>query len=222
MIETPPNWGEDNLSEFLDTAFRYNLKHFESNFKHFDGLQKLDAEIRRMTNITKIIDMDVAFPTFLLLRSHAAFLGATRLVLSGQIPEAYMVMRGCLESALYAHYLKNNPGIAQLYLSRHDDASTRKAFRKNFPAYNTMRDALIQEDEKTGEALSDLYEITIDFGAHPNSPMLAFSYTSEIGYAGQKYLDNHGNAFEICLACCKRVGMCSILIYRLIYPSTVE
>ena len=58
------------------------------------------------------------FSALFLYRSHAALLGGVRLALSGQVPEAYMVLRGCLENALYGLYISRNSESVVTWLNR--------------------------------------------------------------------------------------------------------
>ena len=57
------------------------------------------------------------FPTLCLLRAHAAYFAAVRLSISGQVAEAYMVIRKCIENALYGFYLSKNPDDCQIFAS---------------------------------------------------------------------------------------------------------
>jgi hypothetical protein len=219
MITTPTAWAEDDLSEFLDEAFKNNLATFVRFPVHFEHLETIDAALRRLVGAILISKADMILPSQLMLRSHAAFLSAVRLVTSGQLAEAFMVMRGCLETALYAHHLKVDPSVALVYMSRNDGGDALKNFKKNFPSYGQMRDALIAENKNTGEALSKLYEITIDFGAHPNPFMLFTNFSKEVGDAGQQYFNFDADAFGMCVTCCERVGMCMLRIFELLHPA---
>jgi hypothetical protein len=219
MITTPTAWAEDDLSEFLDEAFKNNLATFVRFPVHFEHLQTIDIAFRTLESEILVSELKMMLPSQLMLRSHAAFLGAVRLVASGQLAEAFMVMRGCLETALYAHHLKVDPSVALVYMSRNDGRDALKNFRKNFPSYGKMRDALMVENKNTGETLSELYEITIDFGAHPNPLMLSTNFSMEPGDAGQQYFNFNNNAFGLCVTCCARVGMCVLKVFELLHPA---
>jgi len=104
--------------------------------------------------------------------SHAAFLAAVKLAVSGELPPAYMVFRGCLEDALYGFFLFHHRELRSVWMARQDSEETKKKVRKEF-AIGTMRGFLTEKNPAVGEQFGIAYETTIDFGAHPNT--LAFT-----------------------------------------------
>jgi hypothetical protein len=84
------------------------------------------------TIIENLINPPELGPSFFLPRSHASHLGAVRLVLSGQLPESYMLLRGCLENALYGFYISGRPGIFEIWLRRHDDEQSKDRVKNQF------------------------------------------------------------------------------------------
>ena len=218
----PQGWTDDELSAFLEDAHQASYATFVRRPTEYGRLRIIDDAFRRVVGAVEIDQVDKLVPSMLMLRCHANFLGAVRLAISTQIAEAYMVIRGCLESALYAHHFSIDPDAAALYWTRHDGEKARRDFRKGFPSYGAMRDALAAADPDTGQALSRLYEAAIDFGAHPNPFMLVSNSFQESGTMGQTYLNPDGDQFDVCLKICAGAGMCGLRIFRRLYPDKFD
>jgi hypothetical protein len=214
----PPSWADDSLSRFIkDTLFNtyatfHNLK---TPYNRLKGTHILFAKI--VDNIEGTPDW---FAAFFLVRSHSAFLGAVRLALSGQIPEAYMVLRGCLENALYGLYVTRNPSSQETWLRRHDDEESKKKVKKEFKISNLL-DLLEKNDKKLRSIAGDLYERTVDYGGHPNER--AFFSVAKKSVDEHKttiqsgYLIGNEPALQLCLKSCAQIGLCSLSIFQLIY-----
>ncbi len=162
---TPKDWGADPLGKFLEVA-HYNMVATFSNLRpQYNALAKID---RIFSDIIDCLNQspELVAP-FFLIRSHSSFRGAVRLCLSGQIPEAQMVLRGCLESALYGLYVAGDTNREEIWLRRHDDDASQRRVRNEFATRNLM-DHLNSIDSKTQKIAQRLYDRTIDYGAHPN------------------------------------------------------
>ena len=102
----PPKWGEDPLSEFIDMARHNTFATYANCPEQYSILKKIhDIYKLVIDNLHKTHD---PFANFFILKAHSAYLGAVRFAISGQCAEAYMVLRGCLESAIYGLYLSQN------------------------------------------------------------------------------------------------------------------
>ena len=161
----PPGWGEDSLSAFIENALHNTYATFHN----------LKPQYNRLNNIHLVFDSIVHnldrspdwFATFFLFRSHSAFLGGVRLVLSGAIPEAYMLLRGCLETAFYGFYTRGDNQRQEIWLRRHDDEKSKAKVKKEFTIRNVLN-FLKSKDESLYKISNELYVRTIDLGAHPN------------------------------------------------------
>ncbi len=109
---------------------------------------------------------ELLLPMFL-GRAHAAYTNAVLLVLSGASPECFMVIRGCLENAVYALHLQRNPDSQRVWLERKRNNNARKACRNLFTYGNTHK-TLALEDTTLKDAVDALYQKCLDCGAHPN------------------------------------------------------
>lgn len=123
----PRAWGADTLSEFVDGAFANVLATFTTRRNTMSGWPRSTAALSRFAS--NLLNPNPLVQAFLLLRSHAAFRSACRLALSGQAAETFVVIRSCLEHALYALHIHKDPALAEVWLGRHDgnDERSRKA-----------------------------------------------------------------------------------------------
>lgn len=161
------------------------------------------------------------FVPLFLLRTHSSYLGGGHLALAGQVPESYMLIRGCLENAAYAFYFHRNPDSHQRWLRRHDSPKTKRAVEEEFRIRALLR-VLRGRDQKLGEAATLLYERTIDFGAHPNeravTQMLRLTETEAQRRFDMRYLIGHGEAMQLCLKTAAQAGICGLKVFEYVFP----
>ena len=89
------------------------------------------------------------------------------MVMSGQAAEAYILMRGCLEAAMYALHIEINPDLRMIWLNRDKDPESRNACINRFQQRKVAK-TLQDKSKWLSEIATQLYEHTIDLGAHPN------------------------------------------------------
>jgi hypothetical protein len=214
----PPEWGADFLSEFIKTAYENTFATFANLRVEYKLLRVID-EIFRLV-IENLINTSEWFAGFFLLRTHASFLGGVRLSCSGQIPEAYMVLRGCLENALYGLYLSKHPESCEKWLCRHDSEDAYRRVKQEFQI-RRLQDFLAEIDNNLYQATNSLYNRTIDYGAHPNERAL----TSNLRRTEKNncitfdlnYLTGNSLGLRLCLKSTAQIGVCSLYIFRHVY-----
>lgn len=140
--------------------------------------------------------------------------------MSGQVPEAYMVLRGALECALYGLYVARKPSVSEIWLRRDEDEVSRRKVRKEFKVANVFQ-VLELEDQKLRKIARNLYERTIDYGGHPNqqaflSVMKQQSDDSKITFQSA-YMIGNEDALHLCLKSCAQIGICALSIFRLVF-----
>ena len=216
--EEPPRWGDASLSKFIENAIQNSFATF-SNLRPqcvlLPEIDKVFRSVQENLNHTK-----EWFPAIFLLRAHSAYLGGARLSLSGQVPEAYMVLRGCLENSLYGLYLSHSPASQETWLRRHDDEKSKKQVRNEFAISSLMR-FLESLDPKSGKVVSSLYELTIDFGAHPNERALTStlqqSETQDSIRFDLIYLTGNTPLLHMCLKNTAQIGISSLDVFRNVF-----
>jgi len=156
-------------------------------------------------------------------RTHGAYLASVRLALSGQVTEAYMVSRGCLENGLYASYIKADPTIKEenpertkIWMERDENEDSLRKFRKVFSASKVLKN--VEEIEsRLGSKARKLYEFAIRQGAHPNIGGLVT--TSKISLKGGTIdLLQRGDQLtcKICVQTITQVGVCCLKIFTVV------
>ncbi len=171
MEGTLPPWDRDPLSAFLSEAER-NARVSSLKLPDVYGLlQRVHSAFQSLAAIIEKDHQAGLLPSrFLMARTHAAWLAAVRLGMSGQAVEAYPVLRAAIEDAWYALHLAkdpNPPSRVTTWLRRNDDQAAKAQCKAEFAVAN-VRATHAALDSATATALQTLYEWTIELGAHPN------------------------------------------------------
>jgi len=165
MLGKPPLDEYRPLRTFLDDA-HHNTKVVEQDFGVL--FQKLDAISRAYSQLIGLLDFSSDwFLVFFVLRSHSSFLAGATLATSTQVPDSYGAARSVLENTIYAFYLWRHKDLLETWIKRQEDDDTKKRVRDSFK-HGTMLTELEQYDGQYGKVYRQLYEDTIDMGAHPN------------------------------------------------------
>jgi hypothetical protein len=225
-LKPPEGWGQDPLSAFIETARQNTFATFANLKAIYGRLRDIDLLFVKATaNLHGLRDDAALLPATFLLRAHFSYRGACRLVLSGQIPEAYMVLRGSLENSLYGLFLHTHSEKAETWLRRHDDDASKKKVRDEFKI-GPMLALLESKDAATGKAVQDLYDRTIDFGAHPNE--LAFTSNARVEHTDTarrfdlNCLAGDSPALRLGLKSAAQSGVGSLRIFRLVFRERFE
>jgi len=225
-LKPPEEWAHDPLSAFIETA-RQNIFATFANLKSpYNRLRDIDRLFVRATeNLHGLRDDADLLPATFLLRAHSSYRGACQLALSGQLPEAYMVLRGCLENSLYGLFLYTHPEKAETWPRRSDDDASKRKVKAEFQV-GPMLSLLDSKDAVTGKAVHGLYELTIDFGAHPNELALTSNARAENAKGARRfelsYLTGDSTALRLCLKTTAQVGVGGLRIFRLIFRERFE
>jgi hypothetical protein len=222
-IKVPKDWGEDYISNFIQSAYRNSIVTFTKykNAPILKAIYEIDSLFHLATKIQYGQD-ERLLPNFI-GRCHSAYLGSVQLSTGGQVVEAYMLLRSCVENALYALYIDNDPTYdteeperAITWLNRGKDKDSTAKCRQIFQ-YGKVRDNLIEQDETLGQEAESLYKRTIDYGAHPN--FYGHITTSSATKTGVtiRYLTPGTPEFKLCVQTAVEVGICSLNIFNIIF-----
>ena len=166
-----PPWGKDIFSEVLKSV-EYNTLISTKNYHKIYGLIISTYEL--MVDAGKAMNYRMhpndMFPAFLFLRVQSSFIASIRMILGGQSVEAHPIMRLMIEQAWYGLYIKLDPtppNRRKIWTNRNDSDADKKKCKKEFTIANVRR-AHGVVDPEASEELWNLYEHTIDYGAHPN------------------------------------------------------
>lgn len=220
----PPGWADDKLSNFFQLSYE-NLWATFANLEEFATLKEIN-KLFFLFNENLKFNADVCkdsdpFAAMFTAQAHCCYMAAAFLSTSGQLQPAYMVLRGSLEQSLYGFYFDRHFEMAKTWLERMDSEAAKRKVRKEFRP-SAMIAELITVDKRVGRLTERLYEQTIDFGGHPNIAGL-ISTLQMHGTERQKllkllYHTGHTPEFRRCLRVNAQVGLCSLAIFRLIFP----
>lgn len=217
-MRLPKRWAEDPLSEFIQDAFKNSLATFVHKKHAFDLLLKTDGAFRRIGQ--NLDNAGNPLAPALLHRSHSAFLASCRLSMSGQATETFPLLRSCLEYALYALHINENPSYAEVWLRRHENEESLRTVKRSFKHVHVM-ETLLNFDEALHNDLSQLYEQTIDFGGHPNergvSSSTAMRTEGDTIVIRNQLLHGDSLALGYALKITAQIGLGSMKVFRLIF-----
>lgn len=219
LARKPKGWGEDDLSLFIEHAYLNSLASFVKHKDRFVKLAAVDCAYGRVTD--GLDNVSSWFSALFAFRAHSSFRASCRLAVSGQAPEAYMVMRGCLENALYGWYLAVRPNLRDIWLARHKDESSFAAVKKGFKP-SVMLSSLRENAPLVAAVATTLYNRTIDLGAHPNEQsLMQVLRISDHGSERRLHVDYLSSdqevAFGLCIRSAAQVGICALDMLGLVF-----
>jgi len=221
--DTPPFWADDDLSFFIQMANENTYAIFNNKKKEFEIIKNVDQLYG--TIIDNLKNPKDFLASMLLLRSHATYRGACRMSLSGQIYEAFVLLRSCIESSLYALHINKNPSAGKKWIDRHKSEESLKDARNEFK-FSTVIKTLQSVDSSISQTTKLIYERTIDFGGHPNERAIASSM-KVIEKEGRKeyqqlYLIGNTKILTYGLNSTAQVGLCALYILRHVFKERFD
>jgi hypothetical protein len=171
-IPEPPGWGGDKLSECLDQSRRNVLARFVTQQPTYQRLAEIDRTYQLICH--SLLDPPSWFVSIFLLRAHSSYLAAAHLARAGQLPETYMLLRGCLENAVYGFYFHHKPESHERWLRRHENAKAGKIMRDEFKIARMLR-LLTEHDSECGPTGISIRLICSRFAIilHPMSSLIS-------------------------------------------------
>jgi len=222
--EFPDKWQSDSLTKFIDVAIDNIVATFYRDKNECPVLIEID-------NIFQSIATALDHPgnklveSMLLYRTHSAFRASAMLAMSGMNPESFAQLRTCLENALYALHIHKNAGLDEIWLNRHIDEDSLKAVKNKFRISDTKK-TLKDASTKHYEVASQLYERTIDFGAHPNEMATTSSLIIEEKDGNIKLQQTYASGGNMqqrhVMKSAAQVGVCSLFILREIFKERFD
>lgn len=106
------------------------------------------------------------------IQAYYSLLAAAKVAISGHAAATYPLYRTAIEAACYSFMINHDPELSKIWIDRHKDDASKKLCRKGFTS--AVRDAakLIEKhayiSDGTEQWIADGYDLSIDFGAHPN------------------------------------------------------
>jgi hypothetical protein len=220
----PIGWGNDSLTQFLDTCRENQVATFATKRSEAIDLTTIDGMFRQL--LDGAINPKPILPVGFLLRAHAAYLAAVGAAMAGQLYELQALLRVCLEQGGYAHFIGNDQQRWERWMGRHDSPDATRAVRKEFQHVKIV-EHLKAANAEIGRVYSELYDRAIEYGAHPNERGTSLSSTIEDIEDGGKrfntvYLHGDGFMLDFALRTTAQVGICVLRIAQIIYPSRMQ
>jgi hypothetical protein len=162
----------EDFFEALRTNQRANQKIYPESYAI---IARIDACFVRAGE--NLINPKPEIAGILLLRCQHAFKAAAAMALAGQAADVFPVLRSVLEYAGYCLLIAETPSLESVFILRHADEAAMKEQRDAFQI-KAVKGAVSRHCTAALTTLyDDLYQRTIDFGAHPN-PHAVLSVTS--------------------------------------------
>src|SRR6266849_2245832 len=220
-----PLWEGDDLSAFLSNAQRNERTSALKMPDVYAVLQCVHAVFQQASTITEKEHNANLLPTrFLMARAHAAWLAATRQGLSGQVVEAYPVVRAVIEASWYALHLAkdpNPPTRVVIWLRRNDNKASKERCKTEFTVAN-VRATHSALDPAAAAVLQTLYDRTIELGGHPNErgvlAAMTRTDTGQVRIFGVVFLTDNLVAIAVALKTAVEAAVGALKTFRLIFP----
>src|SRR4051812_13780763 len=123
-VDVPADWANDELSKFIDMASSNAFASFALLPVQYKKASAVDNALLLLC--ANLSDAGDWFAPLFALKSHSCYRAAVGLAMAGQSPEAFMVMRGALESALYGLYIHKNEAALEIWMKRNDGPEEKK------------------------------------------------------------------------------------------------
>ena len=166
-----PLWDNDPLSSLLADASRNERITALKLPKVYSLLKQVHAVFESVADAIRTDPQEgLLLPYLLFFRVHSSFLVAVRLTMAGQAFEANLALRAAIEQAWYALHIARDPRPPErimIWLQRHETPEAQKKCKDEFTV-SRVRSTHEALDSTSAGLLRQLYDVTIDFGAHPN------------------------------------------------------
>jgi len=220
-----------NSRETIEGFLAKAEQNSQASLKNLPAVAGVLEQINRVAQDANdaLVNSPDWFLVLFLGRAHSAFLAAVRLATAGQVPEAYMVLRGALENAMYALHIKADPEElrrVELWLRRGDSDTPKHAVIGEFRMGN-LRESLQAADTRVATIANLLYERCIELGAHPNKlgllTSVAWDHTDDSVPVFQVFaITANRDALMLSLKTAVEVGLTVLNIFSHVYRTRFE
>lgn len=219
----PLAWGSDDLSNYLEDAQRNRLATFVHRKARFEKLRAIDLCF--VDSAKDWLNPPNPVTAMLLIRTQSSFRVACSAAMAGQVVETFVLIRAMLETAGYAAHIARNTGLAEIWLRRHDNASTMKNQKKNFEI-GAVKKSIRSANVHAANRFDRMYQDSIDFGAHPNASAVLGSTTIRQIDGGSRLdhvlLHTEGIPMDDALVSTARSGLCALEVLQIAFAARFE
>lgn len=219
----PPDWGDDDLSNFLQQAERNRYATFIHKTEAYGLLSAIDEAFSIISK--GWINPQSEIAALLFIRCHGAYRAAVGAAMAGQVVEAFILQRGALEAAAYALHVQRSPNLAIVWLKRHDSEKDLAAAKSAF-TIGAVKKTIQAADRKAAEVFAALYSRTVDHGGHPNAQSILGNATlvREASHSTAEHilLQGDGLPLDFGLRSTAQVGVCCLDILECAFRARFE
>lgn len=218
-LPRPDAWTQGSLFAFIEDCWSNAVAAVANKNIIAYRLTEIDAIFEEAHRHLKPSDVSQIIPAFLSLRSFGAFRASVMVCLS--LPtDSFPLQRSCLENAGYARLISTVPELSERWLNRDEDPEAKSRFSNR-----AVRESIASADGKLAAIYQELYERTIDFGAHPNEKSVLMSVVKEfIKTETVRFmlLQGDGLTLDHALRSCAQVAICALKVLHLIFSNQFE
>ena len=219
----PENWGKDSLSAFLELSEDNQIGTFINYRKKFQALAEINECYQKV--IESLVNPEPKMSAQLFLRAHAAYLASCRLSASGHLVEIFPLCRSVIENSLYAYHMFINKDSEWIWINRNENKDSLSKCKKEF-SYGNVKKTLFEKDKNLSKISDELYQRSIEYGAHPNETGVAASMKltqEKLNYrAQQTYLHSESIQFNYSLKSVADYGYFPLKIAKKIWSRPLE
>jgi hypothetical protein len=158
-------WGADEITRFLQVVNSNQMASVAKYSEPYDLMRRINDCFSIAGN--NLVNPKPTMTGPLFLRCQYAYKTIVGMALAGQVVEAFVMMRSCLEYAGYALVMFQDPTLEEVFLKRHFDDASMKNYKLKFKISEVTR-FIANFNPKLAEMFRDFYDRSINFGAHPN------------------------------------------------------
>ncbi|MBX8509833.1 hypothetical protein K5D34_09130 [Pseudomonas cichorii] len=220
--------GDDSFRAYL-TAGAENQDEIQAADSPFlTMMDDLDTFLTDHVSGSKVLPDD---PVIHSMRINARFLLMTsfRIGMTGHASGVFPTLRTALETACYALIMSKDETLSEAWLKRNNSPEDLKASKKAFQSPIKAAQKLVDEhNPKLGTWMYELYESSIDFGAHPNAKTVTLHTRMFDDEMGSTWLENVGlyavgnYGYEWGLLACVEMGLAIAIVLSMTHPITSE
>ena len=163
--DVPEGWIADDVSEYFQKAYENRIAAFATRNVGFRRLIEIDSFLRKCWE--NMLNPQPGICAVLLQRAHLQFLAGSEAACSGQLYPCMAIHRSAMEAAGYAAVFRQDKEAFEVWINRHENEESLKKARRTITT-SKVKEALSQYEKSLETAYTKLYELSIDFGAHPN------------------------------------------------------
>lgn len=211
----PDEWRRGQLFPFIEECWNNSIAVVGNKNVVAAQLTAVDSIFSELESVIRPTSQSQLVPALLFFRSFGAFRAAVMVSLS--LPtDGFPLQRSCLENAGYAKLISQDTDLARIWLQRDEDPRKVRSTFTN----GRVREAIEKDDKQVAAIYQQLYERSVDFGAHPNEKgVLGNVVPGSIDTGNLQFflLGGDSNTLKLGLKSCGQTGICSLRIFNHIF-----